>query len=467
MSMSYSQKKKASKQSTVTLRDYQRHVVDKMLANETHGIFLRPGLGKTLCSLQAFHELKQAGEVDYMLVVAPLRVAHGVWEQEVKKWAYPYSVGILHGKDKEETLYGDYDIQVINYEGLEWLAEHVVSDPSLQWDMLVLDESTKIKNNKTNRFKLVKLLAEKFSRRYILTGTPSPNSLMDLWSQIYILDSGAALGKYITHFRNAFFYPSGFNGYTWELKDGADKKIYSRLKSLVTHVGEEVLDLPEVVVDIEKLSLPTKAQCVYYQIEKELFAQLDAGEISVANAAVKTMKLRQIANGGIYTDEKQTIHVHDTKAQAAIDYIEEVGGEPVLVGYEFKHDLERIKKRLPKSWNVGYVYSGMPPSKFKKLQDDWNAGKYRVLVGQISAIAHGLNLQNSCHHLLIHSLVWSLEDYDQLIKRLHRSGQSKRVYVRHLVMTNTVDLAVLAGLKGKARTQKALLAALRSYRRAN
>lgn len=446
---------------------YQKKGVKFILQNAAAGLFLDPGLGKTSISLAAIKILKKEKLVNKVLIIAPLRVCYLVWPKEASKWKDfdHLTVQILHGKDKVKNLHKDADIYLINPEGLPWLLKHDLK--KLDFNMLIIDESSKFKASNTQRFKLLKPALNLFRRRYILTGTPSPNGMMDLFSQIYILDQGASLGKYITHYRNTYFYPSGFGGYEWKLQEGAEKKIQHAIKPLVLRMeSKDYLELPELIENNIYVELPPFAREAYKEMEDELFIAVNNGDIVAANAAAASMKCRQIANGGVYGEDenmaRQTFHLYMDKAEAVKDLIDELQGTPALVAYDFEHDLERLLKVLGK--NTPYIGGGVSPKRSAAIEKAWNAGEIPVLLGHPASVAHGLNLQNAGNHVIWHSLTWNFEHYDQFNKRILRQGSKhKKVFVHHIIADNTVDIAVLTALKFKDKTQKSLLDGLKDY----
>ncbi len=446
---------------------YQIEAMKFMVSHGSAGLFLDPGLGKTSIVYGAFKILRKAGLVRNMLVVAPLRPAHSVWPGEAAKWDdfQDLKVVVLHGKNKEELLCSDADVFVINYEGLDWLFKSMLRAPGW-WDMLVIDESTRLKHPGTMRFKLLKHYLPKFKRRYILTGTPAPNGYMDLFGQIYVLDLGAALGKYITHFKNNYFaqpYPGSFN---WFPRPGAGEAIQKLVAPLVLRMsGRDYLHLPPLINNTVEIELPKEAMLKYLQMEVALLMELENSEVILAaNSGVASTKCRQIANGGIYHDggERWT-NIHEAKVDAVEDLIEELSGKPALVAYEYKHDLERLRKRFGP--DTPYIGGGVSAAKFKEIEVSWNAGRIPILLAQPQSVAHGLNLQGTGAAVIWHSLTWDREAYDQLVARVWRQGQQERVVVHHIVAKGTVDEVIVAALGRKDRTQQGLLEALKAHLR--
>ena len=445
---------------------YQQHAIERMLEEPALGLLMDPGLGKTSCTLATFSLLKEAGIVNNMLVICPLRPMYETWPAEIKKWDEfkNLSFFFLHGKIKSTNLHAKGDIFLINPEGLKWLWEQN-HDVKIKFDMLVVDESTKFKNNRSKRFQMLKSRLDQFKRRYILTGTPAPNGLIDLWSQIYILDCGEALGKYITQYRRNYFHPliqSGHVVYKWGLNENSEKVIKNKIKPIAVRLDQkDYLKLPKLIIQDYYVDLPLKAKKIYKEMEKEFIVELNKVKVVTAmNAAAMTNKIRQIANGGIYTfRNKEWEDVHFEKTKLTTEIVDELAGQRVLISYDFKHDRERLMKYL-KEFNPRYIGGGVNVSAAKKRLEDWNKGDYPVLLGHPASVSHGLNLQSG-NHIIFHSLTWNLEDYDQFIKRLWRQGQTKPVFVYRIITRDTIDEVVLEALASKAKTQKSLLDKLR------
>lgn len=455
--------------------DYQKTAIKFMVSRPVAGLFLDPGLGKTAITLAAFKTLRAIGAVKRLLVIAPLRPAYQVWPAEVERWAEfnDLRVVVLHGPEKAERLKQDADVYVINPEGLPWFfratARPSPRDP-WRFDMLVVDESTRFKHANTQRFKEIKPYLPMFQRRYILTGSPAPNGLLDLFGQIYLLDLGNALGRFITKYRTMYFDQTGYGGYTWLPRPEAPKQIYDKLKPLVLRMdGRELLDMPPLIgvtppsrVVVE---LPEKARKAYNQMETQLLAAVEGETIVAANAAAATTKCRQIANGGMYHEDGETFtNLHDAKTEAVEEIVEELQGKPALIAYEYRHDLDRLRKAFGE--DVPFIGGGVGTARFREIERAWNAGEIPLLLAQPQSVAHGLNLQGTGAAVIWHSLTWDLEVYEQFIRRIWRQGQKDKVIVHHVVAKGTVDEAILKALAAKDRTQKGLLDALRSHLRA-
>jgi len=421
-----------------------------------------------------------------MLVVAPLRVAQLVWPAEAQKWAdfNHLKVGLLHGKNKDKVLASaaDYDVLVINPEGLQWLItgsqRGTVVDSkrwkALQCDTLVIDELTKFKHTKGVRFKVLKQVLGSFSRRWGLTGTPVPNGLLDLFGQMYVLDLGNALGKYITHYRMQYFINPDGQGWKWVLQSGAADKIYAKVKNLALRANAaDYLDLPQQVDLFHEVELPAKVRKLYDDLEGYLWAKMGAKEITTANAAAVGIKLRQIANGQVYVDDdmaskafgkKRTVlELHEEKLNAVEELIEELQGQPLLLAYEFNHDLDRLRDRFA---DVPYIGAGVNAKRAQQIEQDWNNGDIPLLLGHPASMGHGLNLQGcDAQHVGWFSMFWDFELYEQFIKRILRQGnKSKRVFNHHFVAKDTTDEDVRWAQKHKSRGQLAFLEAMGARR---
>lgn len=452
---------------------YMEAAVQKLLESDKGGLVLRPGMRKTSITLAAFTLLKELKMVKAMLVLAPLRVCYATWPKEVKKWDEfkHLSVGVLHGKDKDKVLGQKHDIYVCNYDGLKWLAEKLTSlKGGMPFDMLVADEVSKLKYIRTQRFKLLKPLLKQFKRRVILTGTPAARHLLDLFGQCYVMDSGDTFGPYVTKFRNEFFYPTGYMGYDWQPKPGAEQEIYSRLAPRVYYAhDEDWLQLPEFIEKDIEIELPPKARAMYDQLESTLRLQFKDGKITAANAAVATLKLRQLCNGGSYLDgpAREWTNVHEAKTEAVCDLVEELSGQPALITYDFLHDLERLKRALKSllGEEVPHIgQGGVKPSGLPGLIAAWNRGDVPAIIVNPQSMSHGVDgLQEAGKAVIWHSLTYNYEDYEQLNARLRRSGQTERVLVAHVIAEKTVDRAVMSALRRKGKAQGSLFQALREY----
>lgn len=472
---------------------YQKKAVKFLLEHAAGALFLDPGLGKTSITLAAIKLLKQKKVLDKVLLVAPLRVCFSVWPREAEKWVdfHGLKLVVLHGADKDQLLQEPADIYVINPEGLEWLLQVRKSKTatgktkvdvdlrrwkSLGFDTLIIDELSKFKHTSTNRFKALKLVLSTFRRRWGLTGSPASNGLMDLFGQCFVLDQGRTLGQYLTHYRMKYFLP-GHDGFSWVLREGAEEEIYERVRPLALRMAaDDYLDMPALIENNIRVDLPEEVQRVYHQLEDDLVAKLNDKVVVASTAAAASIKCRQVANGGLYLDpevqalvklpksNREWVNLHSAKTDALADLIEELQGSPLLVAYDFAHDLDRLRERLGK--DVPYIGGGVSAKRSAELERAWNAGQLPVLLGHPQAMAHGLNLQEVGHHVCWHSLTWDFELYDQFIRRVLRQGnKSKKVFVHHIIARGTVDEVVLAAVKSKRKGQNALFEALKNLRK--
>jgi len=448
--------------------EYQERAVEHLLTESFSGLFLKPGMRKTSITLAAFKVLQEVGMVKSMLVLAPLRVCYTSWPNEVKKWEdfNEFSVGIMHGKNKDEVLNEKHDIYLINYEGIDWLTDRLSEMKKWPFDMLVVDEVSKVKNIHSQRHTLLKPILRFFKRRVILTGSPMANGLNDLFGQVYVMDRGASFGPYITKWRKEHFYPFGYGVKDWLPKLGTEKKFQEILSPRVFYAhDEDYLNLPEVIEKDIIIDLPKKARAAYDQMENTLQLEFQKGRINAANVGVALNKCRQIANGGVFIDAKKNIwqHIHDEKTEAVKDLIEELAGQPALITYDFRHDLERLQKALgPDTPFIGD--GGVKPKNMPALIEAWNRGEVPYVFVNAQSMAHGVDgFQEAGRAVVWHSLDYNYENYDQLIRRLKRSGQRERVLVAHIIAGKTVDLAVLTALRKKEKNQNTLFMALREY----
>jgi SNF2 family DNA or RNA helicase len=438
--------------------EYQKRAIRLLLSQASGGLFLDPGLGKTSIVLAAFKILKEKQLARKMLIIAPLRPCYKVWPDEIKKWENFSSLRwtILHGSGKQAKILEDHDIYIINPEGLQWLLN---GRRLPAFDILCIDESSKFKDSTTKRFRLLKPLLTIFKRRWILTGTPAPNGLEDLFGQIYILDQGRSLGRYITHFRNLFFQRSGYNLYDWKPRPGAFKEVVEKISPLLIQLSaEDYLQMPEIVNTNISITLPPMAMKVYLDVENEFISLLDSGPIVAANAAVAGGKCRQMANGAVYNPDRSYVVIHDEKLDALEDLLEEFNGAPTLVLYEFQHDRERILARLG---DVPVLGDGVSAKSLDSIINRFNAGEIPVLLGHPGSMGHGLNLQSACNRVVWFGIPWNLEFYDQAIARVYRQGQCEsRVFVYHIVAKDTKDEDVMKVLTRKDKDQQSLLLAI-------
>ena len=438
--------------------DYQQYAIDFIKNNEVAAILLDMGLGKTAITLTAVNDLIfDSFEVSKVLVIAPLRVARDTWPAEIKKWDHlkhlRYSVAVGSESERLAALRKEADIYIINRENVDWLVNK--SGVSFDFDMVVIDELSSFKSHQSKRFKSL-LKVRPFIKRIVgLTGTPSSNGLMDLWAQFRILDMGKRLGRYITHYRNAYFLPdkrSADRVFTYKPADGAEQMIYNRISDItISMKSADYLKLPECIINEVPVFMDTKEKAIYETFKEDMVAKIKDEEIDAANAAVLSGKLLQMANGCIYDEDKKAIKIHDRKLDALEDLIESANGKPLLVAYWFQHDLARIKERFP-----------VREIKTSKDIEDWNQGRIQVAVIHPASAGHGLNLQSGGSTLVWFGLTWSLELYQQCNARLHRQGQTDTVVIHHIIAKGTIDEDVMAALQRKEKIQNALINAVKA-----
>ena len=437
--------------------NYQKYAVEYIKSHPVAAILLDMGLGKTVISLTAMADLLfDSFEVHKILVIGPLRVARDNWPMEVAKWEHlkhlTYAVAIGTPAERRAALERNADITIINRENVDWLVESGYFD----FDMVVIDELSSFKNHTVKRFKALMKVRPKVNRIVGLTGTPSSNGLMDLWSEFRLLDMGERLGKFITRYREAFFMPDKRNSqmvFSYKPRPDAEEEIYRRISDITISMKcTDHLNMPELISSQCEVVLSDDERKQYEKLKSELVLTLSAGEITVSNAASLTNKLSQLSNGAIYDDDRNIVEFHQRKLDALEDIIESANGNPILVAYWFKHDLERIRKRFK-------------VREIKSSQDiiDWNAGKIPVAMIHPASAGHGLNLQSGGSTLVWFGLTWSLELYQQTNARLWRQGQtSGTVVIQHIITKGTIDERILTALNKKELTQNALIDAVKA-----
>ena len=399
-----------------------------------------------------------------VLIIAPKKVAEATWQREAQKWD---GVGILRISTvlgslskRVKALNTPADIYIINRDNVTWLVDYYKND--WPFDMVVADESSSFKNHAAKRFKSLAHMYTHIKRMVLLTGTPTPKGLIDLWAQIYLLDRGQSLGRTYTSFRDHFFIPDQRSQtviYSYKPKDTAENDVLRAISHLcVSMKSEDYLTLPPVIEDIVPVQLSPKAQRDYDEMETRMVLELvESGEeITAVSAAALSTKLQQLASGAVY-DELRNVHeIHDCKIEVFKELIEQLSGKPALVFYNFKHDLDRLKKSLAKSRLVVRELKGATEER------EWNEGKIDVLLAHPASTAYGLNLQDGGNHVIWFGLNWSLELYQQANKRLHRQGQREKVIIHHLISIGTRDEDMMEALNRKADAQEYVLQSLKA-----
>lgn len=445
--------------------EYQKYAIEYIKTHPVAAILLGCGLGKTSIALTAIDDmLHDSFEVRKVLIVAPIRVAKVSWPDEIQKWDHlsdlRYAVAVGTQEERIAALQADADIYIINRENLSWLIDE--SGLPFDFDMCVLDELSSFKNWQSKRFKSFMKVRPKLKRVIGLTGTPSSNGLMDLFAEFRCLDMGERLGRFIGQYRNSYFKPDRCNGnivYSYKLLQGAEEEIYRKISDItISMKSTDLLQMPELVNSEYTVTLDEKEKEKYEQLKKDLILPLTEGsEITAANAASLSGKLVQMANGAVYSDDGEVIGIHDKKLDALEDIIESANGRPVLVAYWYKHDLERISKRLQK---LKINYSCISTNTSIR---DWNDGKISVGLIHPASAGHGLNLQQGGNIIVWFGLTWSLELYIQTVDRLFRQGQrAETVSVIHIVTKGTIDERIMNALTDKDSTQSALIEAVKA-----
>lgn len=447
------------------LHDYQVKAVDMIVNNFNCGLFLDCGLGKTVSTLTAIQELREIGFIDKVLIIAPKKVAQVTWKDEINNWEHlkGLRISVIDGTaaQRRAAMMADADIYTVSRDNVVWLVvEH--GGVKLPYDMVVIDELSSFKNYASKRFKALRRVRKFIPRVVGLTGTPAPNGLIDLWAQMFLIDEGKRLGKTITSYRDRFFTAGRRNGdivYQWDLKSPAEEteqKISDLIKDIcISMSAEDYLKMPDKLMYYDRVKLSDKDFKAYKTFEREQVLEfIESGEtITAASAAALSNKLQQFANGAMYDADRKVLQLHDEKIEKLKELVEAANGQPVLIAYTFKHDLDNIMEALKE----------YKPVKLEKPEQiaDWNAGKINVLVTHPASAGHGLNLQKGGHIMIWYGLTWALELYQQFNARLYRQGQKKPVSIHHIIATDTVDEKIIKSLDGKDTTQRSLMDAIK------
>ena len=436
--------------------DYQVFAKEFIMSHPICCLMLDMGLGKTVISLSALCELLlDRFDIGKVLIIAPKRVAEDTWPKEIKKWSHleELNFSLVMGNEKQrlKALNKKVFIYIINRENVVWLVENYKWD----FDTVVIDELSSFKSNRAQRFKALKAVRPKISRVIGLTGTPAPNSLIDIWPQIYLLDMGERLGRFIGGFRDRFFQADKRNReiiYSYKLREGAEEAIYNNISDIcISMKAVDFLEMPELINNNIEVTMSTKEKKIYDDFKKNMIISAEGNELDAINAAGLSNKLVQMANGAVYGEEKKVIHIHDRKLDALEDLIEGANGKSILVAYWYKHDLSRIKERF----NVRNIDTS-------EDIEDWNKGKIPVALIHPASAGHGLNLQEGGSTIVWFGLTWSLELYQQLNARLWRQGQKNTVVIHHIVTKGTHDEDIIKALASKEANQSALIAAVKA-----
>ena len=441
-------------------QDYQKRATQLVIDIPRIGLFLDMGLGKTVITMTAIQELMfDRFEVSRVLVIAPKRVAEDTWTREHAKWDHLKDLRIskVLGNEQQRVraLKAEADIYVIGRDNVIWLTEYYQGlRKGWPFDMIVIDELSSFKNPQAKRFRALRKVIPLVKRVVGLTGTPSPNGMMDLWAEVYLLDQGERLGKTLGAYREKYFRPGARNGYVvykWEPYRNAQKEIEAKISDIcISMSAADYLKLPERIDNIIPVQLSPAEMRAYKTMESEQLLQIEDEDIAALNAAAVMTKLLQIANGSVYSVDGSIVRIHDAKLEALAEIIDTTDG-PVLVFYSYKHDLAAIQGKIKDARILNTA------------QDiaDWNAGKVQVLLAHPASVGYGLNLQEGGHVIVWYGLTWSLELYQQANARLYRQGQEKPVIIHHLIAEGTVDEEAMQALQHKDTSQAALLAALK------
>ena len=437
--------------------NYQQFATDFILNQNICCLMLDMGLGKTVITLTALWQLAlDSFDVSRVLVIAPKRVAEDTWPKELAKWEHltglTASLVLGSAAEREAALQRKAFLYIINRENVAWLVKNHYWD----FDMVVIDELSSFKSNKAERFKAMKKVRPMVTRIVGLTGTPAPNTLLDLWPQMYLIDMGQRLGRFIGGFRDRFFLPDKRNReiiYSYKPREGAEGAIYALISDIcISMKAADYLDMPERIDNRIEVSMSPKERKLYDDFQKDMVLSIGDEELDAANAAALSNKLLQMANGAVYGEDKKVIPIHDRKLDALEDLVEAANGKPLLVAYWYKHDLQRIKARFKNARCIDTA----------KDIDDWNAGKIPLALIHPASAGHGLNLQDGGCTIVWFGLTWSLELYQQLNARLWRQGQKHTVVIHHIVTKGTHDEDVMRALENKDTRQSALIEAVRA-----
>lgn len=437
--------------------NYQQFATDFILNQSICCLMLDMGLGKTVITLTALWQLVlDSFDVSRVLVIAPKRVAEDTWPKELAKWEHltglTSSLVLGSAAERKAALQRKAFLYIINRENVAWLVKNHYWD----FDMVVIDELSSFKSNKAERFKAMKKVRPMVTRIVGLTGTPAPNTLLDLWPQMYLMDMGQRLGRFIGGFRDRFFLPNKRNReiiYSYKPREGTEDAIYALISDIcISMKAADYLDMPERIDNRIEVSMSPKERKLYDDFQKDMVLSIGDEELDAVNAAALSNKLLQMANGAVYGEDKKVIPIHDRKLDALEDLVEAANGKPLLVAYWYKHDLQRIKARFKNARCIDTA----------KDIDDWNAGQIPLALIHPASAGHGLNLQDGGCTIVWFGLTWSLELYQQLNARLWRQGQKHTVVIHHIVTKGTHDEDVMRALKNKDTRQLALIEAVRA-----
>ena len=443
--------------------EYQKYAEEFLLEKPASALFLDVGMGKTVVTLTAITELMHNRfEIQRVLVVAPLRVAEDTWSRECQKWEHLKHLRIskILGTKEERVraVNRKADIYIINCENVGWLVD--LYGGSFPYDMVVLDELSSFKSSSSKRFRAMRKVRPLIKRIVGLTGTPAPNGLIDLWSQVYLLDMGERLGKTLGGYRSRYFVPDKRSRnviFSYKPRPEAEDIIYSKLADIcVSMKACDYLEMPERIDNFVEVKLSEKEEAVYRQLERDSLLPFADGDIDAVNAAALAGKLLQMANGAVYDENGAVKYIHHKKLEALLDLYEAANGKPLLIFYAYKHDKDRLYRF--------FKGIGVTPRAIDTSRDitDWNEGKVPVAIVHPASAGHGLNLQAGGSTIIWFGLTWSLELYQQANGRLYRQGQKQMVVINHIVTSGTIDEQVIEALSKKETGQTALINAVKA-----
>lgn len=442
--------------------DYQKRMIDLVIKKPRLGLFLSMGMGKTVITMTAIQELMyDRFQVSRVLVIAPKRVAEDTWTREHAKWDHLKALRIskVLGTERQRirALKAEADVYVTGRDNVIWLIKYYQHLRRWPFDMIVIDELSSFKNPQAKRFRALRKVVPLVDRVVGLTGTPSPNGLMDLWAEIYLLDQGERLGNTLGAYREKYFRPGARNGYVvykWEPFRNAQKEIEDKINDIcISMSAADYLTMPKRIDNVIPVRLSPEEAEAYKRMERDQLLRIEGDDITALNAAAVMTKLLQIANGCVYSVDGKPVRIHEAKLEALAEIVDTTDS-PVLVFYSYKHDLSAVRSRI----------KGARVLETEEDIADWNGGKVRVLLAHPASVGYGLNLQDGGHVIVWYGLTWSLELYQQANARLYRQGQEKPVIIHHLIALGTVDEDVMAALRNKNTDQAALLAALKERR---
>ena len=443
--------------------DYQVRAVEWLLEKPKAALWMEMGLGKTVTTLTAISELFDSFHTSKVLIIAPLRVAKSTWPDEIRKWKHtenmPYSVITGTQKQRIKALQSKAPIHIINFDNIVWLVKYVLSATGGRWpyDMVIPDESSKLKNQGSKRWKAVSHVTPAVERMAQLTGSPAANGLLNLWSQMVLLDGGKRLGNTYKAMKDRWYQAVAMSDYgaTWEIKPGASFEIHERVSDIALSLrAKDYLDLPDDIYVPVYVDLEGRLRKQYDHLEANMWIELGNKNIEAVNGGALTQKCRQFANGFMYDENRDVHRVHDLKLKALIDIVDEAEGQPLLVGYQYKEDLADIMRQFPHAQQLG-----TDPQQIA----DWNAGKIEMLLAHPDSAGHGLNMQDGGHMIVLYGIDWNLELYEQLNARLSRQGQVHPVIIYHIMVRSTIDILMKYRVDGKCETQDALKNAVHRY----